>query len=681
MGATWINEYTQPTIFGLCQKFGLETAEQYIDGYTVYEDGEGQIRKRLDNNQTENASFSVEAPDAEQDPLTAFVMLIAMAAAERDIYRFDNFPAEEDVSLAEWVAKRTKPFGTIPQYVVLADNCLAPLSVSLKVKKGTSAISNSLVAAMPPGTIVLNSPVNAITQVPAGDVYVSTSNGHHYKSRQVILANPTNTYKNIRFSPRLPKSKDTLVSNTKPGIYAKVIMTYSSPWWREAGLVGKFESVTGPICFSWDISDLDAKQYSLAVFVAGKVAAAWHELSEPAQEEAIIEHLARLVGPELATNARDVVEINTVEWTKEEHIWGGPTSAMGPGMLRKYGHALREPFGRLHFAGGDRLRVEGLFGRRYYLWKACGRGEPKTELGRYRTLSSTAGVRVSPLALGAMSLGVAWTEFMGSMDEEQSYKLLDAYVDAGGNFIDTANNYQNEQSEEYIGRWMASRKNRDTMVIATKFTNNYASHRLGVLYLGASDCPAWIVSAANVYAKSHGKTPFSVYQGRWSLMERDFERDIIPMARHFGMALCPWGVLGGAQLQTSKQIEERKKNNEGGRSFFQTEEARRVSEALEKVATEHGIDSIQQIALAYVRQKAKGVNVVPLLGGRKIQQLEDNIAALSIRLTDEQINQIDEIKEFDIGFPMNFVSGDPKLGFKRPPLIESLVGAKIAYED
>lgn len=367
--------------------------------------------------------------------------------------------------------------------------------------------------------------------------------------------------------------------------------------------------------------------------------------------------------------------------------------------------------------------------------------EPKTELGRYRTLSNTAGVRVSPLALGAMSLGEAWTEFMGSMDEEQSYKLLDAFVDAGGNFIDTANNYQHEQSEEYIGRWMASRKNRDTMVIATKFTNNYASHRLGygktvnyggnnkkslnlsvadslrklqtdyidllyihwwdwstsieelmdslhilvqqgkVLYLGASDCPAWIVSAANVYAKSQGKTPFSVYQGRWSLMERDFERDIIPMARHFGMALCPWGVLGGAQLQTSKQIEERKKNNEGGRSFFQTEEARRVSEALEKVATEHGIDSIQQIALAYVRQKAKGVNVVPLLGGRKIQQLEDNIAALSIRLTDEQINQIDEIKEFDIGFPMNFVSGDPKLGFKRTPLIESLIGAKIAYED
>ncbi|PKS10085.1 hypothetical protein jhhlp_003382 [Lomentospora prolificans] len=367
--------------------------------------------------------------------------------------------------------------------------------------------------------------------------------------------------------------------------------------------------------------------------------------------------------------------------------------------------------------------------------------EPKTELGRYRILSSTAGVRVSPLALGAMSLGVAWADFMGSLDEEQSYKLLDAYADAGGNFIDTANNYQNEQSEEYIGRWMASRKNRDMMFVATKFTNNYMSHKSGfgrtvnyggnhrkslhlsvadslrklqtdyidllyihwwdwstsieevmdalhilvqqgkVLYLGASDCPAWLISAANVYAKSQGKTPFSVYQGRWSLMERDFERDIIPMARHFGMALCPWGVLGGAQLQTAKQIDERKKNDEGGRSLFQTEEARRVSEALEKVAAEHGIDSIQQVALAYIRQKAKGVNVFPLVGGRKVEHLESNIAALSIRLTDEQIDQIDSIKEFDIGFPLNFISGDPKLGFKPSPLMESLVGAKIAYDN
>jgi len=96
--------------------------------------------------------------------------------------------------------------------------------------------------------------------------------------------------------------------------------------------------------------------------------------------------------------------------------------------------------------------------------------EPATELGRLRILSSTAGVRVSPLQLGAMSIGDAWSSFMGSMDKKQSFALLDAFVEAGGNFIDTANNYQNEQSEQWLGEWMKERGNRDQMVIATKFT-------------------------------------------------------------------------------------------------------------------------------------------------------------------------------------------------------------------
>ncbi len=96
--------------------------------------------------------------------------------------------------------------------------------------------------------------------------------------------------------------------------------------------------------------------------------------------------------------------------------------------------------------------------------------EPPTELGRLRVLSSSAGIRVSPLCLGAMSIGDAWSSAMGSMDKEASFKLLDAFVEAGGNFIDTANNYQNEQSETWIGGWMAQRGNRDRMVLATKFT-------------------------------------------------------------------------------------------------------------------------------------------------------------------------------------------------------------------
>jgi aryl-alcohol dehydrogenase-like predicted oxidoreductase len=183
---------------------------------------------------------------------------------------------------------------------------------------------------------------------------------------------------------------------------------------------------------------------------------------------------------------------------------------------------------------------------------------PPTPLGYHRVLSSTAGIKVSPLCLGGMSLGNAWNSFMGSTSKAQVFALLDAFYAAGGNFIDTSNNYQDEQSEAWIGEWMTSRGTRDNVVIATKFTWQYKSHLGGagprwnnatgnhrrslhvsirdslsklqtdwidilylhwwdylssieevmdslhtlvqqgkVLYLGISDTPAWVVSACN----------------------------------------------------------------------------------------------------------------------------------------------------------------------------------------
>lgn len=365
--------------------------------------------------------------------------------------------------------------------------------------------------------------------------------------------------------------------------------------------------------------------------------------------------------------------------------------------------------------------------------------EPKTELGRYRILCPSAGVRVSPLCLGAMSIGSGWAEFMGSMDEESSFKLLDAFHEAGGNFIDTANVYQNEESEKIIGDWMKARNNRDLMFIATKYTTAYRNWELGpgktvnysgnskkslrlsvrdslaklqtdyidlmyvhwwdwttsikevmdslhilveqgkVLYLGVSDTPAWIVASANTYALNNGKTPFSVYQGRWNIMLRDFEREIIPMAREFGMALCPWDVLGGGKFQTKKQIEERKKAGEilrGGSSSEQSEDERRMSEALEEVANELGTGSIQQVALAYILSKAR--YVIPMVGGRKVEHLEDNIKALSLKLTDKQVEKLESVKPFDIGFPLTMIRDDPKETGVSPPLVGAT--AQIAWQ-
>jgi len=361
---------------------------------------------------------------------------------------------------------------------------------------------------------------------------------------------------------------------------------------------------------------------------------------------------------------------------------------------------------------------------------------PKTPLGIYRVLSPKSGVRVSPLCLGGLSIGDAWAHGLGSCSKKDSFALLDTFYTAGGNFIDTANNYQNEESETWIGEWMESRGIRDEIVLATKFTNNYrryayngtdgnASNYGGnsskslyvslrdsmkklrtnyidilyvhwwdyttsieelmhsldalvktreVLYLGISDTPAWIVSKANQYARDHGLAQFVVYQGRWSVLDRDFERDIIPMCISEGMAIAPFGALGGGKFKSKKQLEEMKKNGESLRSLgaalgvtgvVQSPAQVKISEALEKVADQLSIGlaegtepySVAAVALAYILQRAP--YVFPVIGGRKISQIHDNIRALEIHLSDSQVHFLEEQVPFDIGFPMNFIGGDP----------------------
>lgn len=156
------------------------------------------------------------------------------------------------------------------------------------------------------------------------------------------------------------------------------------------------------------------------------------------------------------------------------------------------------------------------------------------------------------------------------------------------------------------------------------------------------------------------------------------------MARHWGMAIAPWDAIGGGKFQTKKQLEERKKNNEGLRSIFggeQSENEAKISEALEKVANEHGIESPTAVALAYVM--AKTPNVFPIVGGRKVsaitfakcrksianpplpcnqvEHLHQNIKSLEIKLSKENIEYLESILPFEPGFPNNFVGEDPHL--------------------
>ncbi len=189
-----------------------------------------------------------------------------------------------------------------------------------------------------------------------------------------------------------------------------------------------------------------------------------------------------------------------------------------------------------------------------------------------------------------------------------------------------------------------------------------------VLYLGISDAPAWIaryeafifstvastcltyLSKANEYARNHGMCQFSVYQGQWSAAHRDFERDIIPMCRAEGMALAPWGSLGGGKFRNAEQ-----RNAQAGTvSQEYTEEETKVTAALEAVARRKNATPIG-VAIAYVMHKAP--YVFPVLSGRKVEHVKGNIDALSIELSPVDIKEIEGAAPFDLGFPNNFLWG------------------------
>lgn len=174
-------------------------------------------------------------------------------------------------------------------------------------------------------------------------------------------------------------------------------------------------------------------------------------------------------------------------------------------------------------------------------------------------------------------------------------------------------------------------------------------------------------SKANEYARNHGFRQFSVYQGRWSAASRDFERDIIPMCRDEGMALAPWGALGGGKFKTEEQ-----RNSEVGRKVQATEVDIQVSKVLERIAARRNT-ALTSVALAYVMQKTP--YVFPIVGGRNIDQLKSNIEALTLQLTDEDVEEIEGAYPFDIGFPNNMLWGGVRKSGSSPQKIWLLESA------
>ena len=327
---------------------------------------------------------------------------------------------------------------------------------------------------------------------------------------------------------------------------------------------------------------------------------------------------------------------------------------------------------------------------------------------RYKLLGRS-GLRVSELSLGAMSFGEEWG---WGASKEESRRIFDAFAEAGGNFIDTANYYTGGTSEKFVGEFVAPERER--FVIATKYTLNMrpddpngggnqrknlvqsleaSLRRLGtdyidlywvhawdpltpaeetmralddairagkILYVGISDAPAWAIARANTLAEWKGWTPFVGLQIPYSLIERTPERELLPMAEAMDLAVTPWGTLGGGVLTGKYQAG---KDRPPGTRFatatewgdaFLTDRNLRIAEETVAVARETG-STASQVAIAWVRQRQRGV-MVPIIGATKVAQLRDNIGALGLRLSPEQMTRLDDASRVDLGFPIDFLA-------------------------
>ncbi|WP_341526846.1 aldo/keto reductase [Nostoc sp. UHCC 0302] len=330
---------------------------------------------------------------------------------------------------------------------------------------------------------------------------------------------------------------------------------------------------------------------------------------------------------------------------------------------------------------------------------------------RYKLLGKS-GLRVSELSLGTMTFGEDWG-WGASVDE--SRKIFDTFVEAGGNFIDTANGYTDGSSEKIVGEFIA--KERERFVVATKYSfplrmnehksdpNASGNHRKNliqslegslkrlntdyidlfwlhawdfttpveevlrslddvvrqgkVLYIGISDTPAWIIAQANTIAHYQGWTQFVALQIEYSLIQRTPERDLLPLAKAFDLAVTPWSPLGGGVL-TGKYNKPPQAGAEQARlanaaAGTISERSLAIAEVVSQVAAEIG-HSPSQVALAWLR--AQSSVIIPIVGARKLSQFQDNLASLDLTLSPEHLQRLDEVSRIELGFPHDFLAND-----------------------
>lgn len=336
------------------------------------------------------------------------------------------------------------------------------------------------------------------------------------------------------------------------------------------------------------------------------------------------------------------------------------------------------------------------------------------------TLFGRTGLRVSELSLGAMTIGDDWG---WGAAKDTSGRILDAYADAGGNFIDTADIYTDGTSETILGELLDGR--RESFVLASKYTcatrkgdvNAAGNHRknlvrsveesLGrlrtdrldvlwvhardnftpveevmralddlvrtgkVLYIGVSDWPAWEIAQANTLAELRGWTSFAGSQLRYNLLERTPERELLPQARAFDLAVLAWSPLAGGKLTGKYRRGETGRLNAPGSDSGTDRGEDEIITAVVEIA-EQGGWSPAQVALAWLRGRPG--NIVPIIAATKESQLADNLAAVEVTLDAAAVERLDEVSAVPLGFPHDFL--------REPGITENVYGDRwAAIED
>ena len=323
---------------------------------------------------------------------------------------------------------------------------------------------------------------------------------------------------------------------------------------------------------------------------------------------------------------------------------------------------------------------------------------------RYTTFGRQTGLRVSELALGTGSFGTGWGH---GAEPAEAKRLFDRYVEAGGNFLDCADTYQNGEAETLLGEFIAA--DRDRLVVASKYTlgvndkvgiaatgnsrkammasvegslkrlktdhlDLYWVHmadgltpveeiargfddlaRAGKIhYAGLSDFPAWRASRAATLAELRGWAPIVGLQIEYSLVERTPDRELLPMAEGLGMGVALWSPLGGGFLTGKYRRGEEGRLQRLGMLVHgdTTEQKKQVLDTVLALAEELGVEP-GQVAIAWLRHRAarSSTALIPILGANNLAQLESNLGALQVTLSDEQVQRLDRVSAVPLGFP------------------------------